>query len=467
MNLNELFFFKVFPCNKNLRNNLKSSIHNENNCYFYHISATYSNNSSIKSKDRRREPIQFSEFFKKLLTKFKNDENYTLFLDSIFEFKNDENNFNYYIDSMPLQYIEEYLSFNDCCQNEIEFNYHMNRYKKNICRFSRILKQCKNQFCYSKHIIDNNGDESNKENSNINIINNTTNSNKNEEIVDEGIIKFRKKINMWQDKNEIKFKEIIHLYKYILSFENKYLSSTQNNKIKEDFILFKKWYEKNDKNENYINYRILNQYKEEENLDSNLQIINNIYKSIQLVNDLSTVNKNMNLLETLNINTSVCYISKYPTIKKAEIIKYVYAMLNSSDGVIIYGGHENNNSIKGISLNRKERDKFKIWFNSEFIKILIKYEDNLQYNFYDLNNNINDECVLVIKIKKIKSYNFLIKFPAKCLIIKEKFLIKNKDKKNVLLNEENIKECDLREYIEILRKKLLEHYAEKYNVKIN
>jgi hypothetical protein len=168
---------------------------------------------------------------------------------------------------MPLQYIEEYLSFNDCCQNEIEFNYHMNRYKKNICRFSRILKQCKNQFCYSKHIIDNNGDESNKENSNINIINNTTNSNKNEEIVDEGIIKFRKKINMWQDKNEIKFKEIIHLYKYILSFENKYLSSTQNNKIKEDFILFKKWYEKNDKNENYINYRILNQYKEEENLD--------------------------------------------------------------------------------------------------------------------------------------------------------------------------------------------------------
>jgi hypothetical protein len=53
------------------------------------------------------------------------------------------------------------------------------------------------------------------------------------------------------------------------------------------------------------------------------------------------------------------------------------------------------------------------------------------------------------------------------LIIKEKFLIKNKDKKNALLNEENIKECDLREYLEILRKKLLEHYAEKYNVKIN
>ena len=98
---------------------------------------------------------------------------------------------------------------------------------------------------------------------------------------------------------------------------------------------------------------------------------------------------------------------------------------------------------------------------------MIKYEDNLQYNFYDLNNNINDECVLVIKIKKIKSYKFLIKFPDKCLIIKEKFLMKNRNKKNILLNEENIKELDLREYLEILRKKLLEHYSEKFNVKIN
>ena len=141
-------------------------------------------------------------------------------------------------------------------------------------------------------------------------------------------------------------------------------------------------------------------------------------------------------------------------------------MLNSSDGVIIYGGHENNNSIKGICLNRKERDKFKIWFNSEFIKILIKYEDNLKYNFYDLANNSNDECVLVIEIKKIKSYKFLIKFPAKCLIIKEKFLNRNKHEKNKLLNEENIKELDLREYLEVLRKKLLDHYLEKFKVKI-
>ena len=40
-------------------------------------------------------------------------------------------------------------------------------------------------------------------------------------------------------------------------------------------------------------------------------------------------------------------------------------------------------------------------FYSEFIKILIEYEDNLKYKFYDLANNNNDECVLIIEIKKI------------------------------------------------------------------
>ena len=60
----------------------------------------------------------------------------------------------------------------------------------------------------------------------------------------------------------------------------------------------------------------------------------------------------------------------------------------------------------------------------------------------------------------------MIKFPSKCLIIKEKFLNKNKDENNKMLNEENVKELDLREYLEILRKKLLEHYCDKFKVKI-
>ena len=37
MNLNELFFFKVFPCVKSTNNKINSN-HKENKCYFYHVS---------------------------------------------------------------------------------------------------------------------------------------------------------------------------------------------------------------------------------------------------------------------------------------------------------------------------------------------------------------------------------------------------------------------------------------------
>ena len=471
MNLNELFFFKVFPCYKNSRNELNLNIHDENNCYFYHTYSSFNQDGTEKivEKDRRREPISFSKLFKSLLQKLNNSQDYLLSLDTIFELKGNQNSVSYYIDSMPFIYLNKSIYFDaDSCLNEIEFNYHMNRYKKNICRFFKTNKKCKNKFCYSKHINEDNiYNENNKENFTLNIINNLVN---NEIDIDLGIYEFRKILKNWEDKKEIKFKEIIDLYKYILSFENKYLSDIQLNEIKENFSIFQKWYNDYKSSDsvkrNFIDYKILKKYLDEDKTSPKEKIINNIYKSIRLVNGSSQISTNSNLLETLKINTNVCYISKYKSIKKAEIVKYVYAMLNSSDGVIIYGGHENNNSIKGICLNRKERDKFKIWFNSEFIKILIKYEDNLKYNFYDLPNNSNDECVLVIEIKKIKSYKFLIKFPAKCLIIKEKFLNKNRNEKNKLLNEENIKELDLREYLEILRKKLLDHYLDKFKIKI-
>ena len=67
MNLNELFFFKVFQCCKDINNKLKSGTHNENNCYGYHVSFTHENGiKKLIEKDRRREPISFSFFFKKL-----------------------------------------------------------------------------------------------------------------------------------------------------------------------------------------------------------------------------------------------------------------------------------------------------------------------------------------------------------------------------------------------------------------
>ena len=462
MNLSELFFFKVFPCiySQNENNNYIVP-HNKKNCYFYH--STHINEKGLEKiivEDKRREPISFSQFFNLQFSKLKEGQHCLLNFDTVFDLEKEDNNFNFYIDSMPLEFPNENkkIKFNmNFCKNEVEFNYHMNRYKKNICRFWKINRKCNNKFCYNKHQTKENKNEENKENIEINnIINNIINSVNNEYEYEttEGIDEYKKAINKWKTQKVIKLIEIIVLYNYILSFENRYLTKGHMNKIQKNFEFFNKW---------YSDAQIY--MKKIPTMDLFLSGESDI-ESYSKKNKEQKTSQKSNLLETLKINTNVCYISKYTSIKRAEIIKCVYAMLNSSDGVIIYGGHENNDNIKGISLTRKERDKFKIWFNSEFIKILIKYEDNLKYDFIDINDGYNDQCVLVIEIKKIKGNKFLIQYPNKCLIIKEKFLNRNKNEKNKLLDDDNIKELDLKEYLEILRIKLLEHYSQKFNVKI-
>ena len=462
MNLSELFFFKVFPCTYIQKNTIinKIKFHNQKNCYFYHSPNNHDQNIDKNlDDDKRREPISFNNFFEKQLSKIKLSSNNLINIDTTFELDNKDNNFDYYIDSFPLQCSnrddncqEKIINLGmNFCKNKYEFNYHMNRYKKNICRFMKVNNICKNKFCYNKHLInDYIKDESSKENIGINHIINSIINNINEDDINNGITDYKKVINKWKTQKGIKFIEIIILYNYILSFENKYLQKYHLAQIRKNFDFFQKWYLNS---KYYINPK-----------PSLIQIISpELHK---LTNFPKEIPKNNNLLETLGISTNLCYISKYPSIKRTEIIKVVYAMLNSTDGVIIYGGHENNNNIRGINMNRKERDKFKIWFNSEFIKILIKYEDNLKYNFIDIDENNSEQCVLVIEIKKIKGNKFLIQYPAKCLIIKEKFLNRIKGEKNKILDDENIKELDLKEYLEILRRKLLEHYAQKFNVKI-
>ena len=461
MNLSELFFFKVFPCIYSQNDNTSIEIHNKKNCYFYHFSIINEQGvEKIIEEDKRREPISFSKFYNYQFSKLKEGFRYSLNFDTIFELENEANNFNFYIDSMTLQQPNKLskINFNtNFCENETEFNYHMNRYKKNICRFWKINNKCSNEFCYNKHLSKNIKSESDKENIPINnIINNIIDSVNNIYEANEGIPEYNKAVNKWKMQKGIKLIEIIVLYNYILSFDNKYLSSHHLNLIKKNFNFFQKWYSDA---KIYMN-RIptLSLFLSGESSNTQFHTKENTYQE--------KITKNSNLLDTLKINTNVCYISKYTSIKRSEIVKCVYAMLNSSDGVIIYGGHENNDSIKGISMTRKERDKFKIWFNSEFIKILIKYEDNLKYDFIDIKDSNNDQCVLVIDIKKIKGHKFLIQYPNKCIIIKEKFLNRNKNEKNKILDDENIKELDLKEYLEILRIKLLEHYSQKFNVKI-
>ena len=89
MNLNELFFSKVFTWYKNSRNELNLNIHDENNCYFYHTYSSFNQDGTEKivEKDRRREPISFSKLFKSLLQKLNDSQDYLLSLDTIFELK--------------------------------------------------------------------------------------------------------------------------------------------------------------------------------------------------------------------------------------------------------------------------------------------------------------------------------------------------------------------------------------------
>ena len=105
MNLSELFFFKVFPCIYNENDNNYIRIHDKKNCYFYHVSKINEKGiEKIFSEDKRREPISFSKFFILQLSKLKEGYRCQLNFDTIFELENLENNFNFYIDSMPLEY---------------------------------------------------------------------------------------------------------------------------------------------------------------------------------------------------------------------------------------------------------------------------------------------------------------------------------------------------------------------------
>jgi hypothetical protein len=479
MNLNELFFFKVFQCCKDINNKLKSGSHNESNCYGYHVSYTYENGiKKLIEKDRRREPISFPFFFKKL-SYLINEENFTLSLNTIFEFKNDDKNLNYYTDSVRFDdWNQEIYYPSDCCYNETEFFYHIKRYKKNICRFFKSSGKCKNKFCYARHIINENEIEENKNNKDENDIKTIHYEN-----IDKGITYFETIINKWSEKKEIQLKEIIEIYDYILSFNNRFLSTMQINETKQYFIPFQNWYNDiNNKinninrinnsnniykhNEPNINNQNIIKYQNEEK-NSNERIIRDIYNQLNTNNNENKIYKGSSLFDSLKISTNVCYISKYNAVKLGEVVKYVFTLLNSSDGVIIYGANEDDKSIKGICLKKKERDEFKKWFNTEFLKILVEYEGHIKFQFYDLvNNNNEEECVLVIYIKQIKQNKFLISNSNKYLVIKEDLLNKNKEK-NQILNENDIVELDSKQYIEFLRKRFLNYYSKKFGVNMD
>ena len=232
MNLNELFFYKVFQCLKDTNNNKLNSIHNEEKCYFYHVSIIYENGlKKIIEKDRRREQISLTSFLKKLNTNLE-EKNFNFSIDTIFEFNKNNNFLNYYTDMLPSTDGKYFNS--DYCLNETEFNYHVNRYKTNICRYYKSSGKCKRKFCFYQH-VNMNKDNDNNINDGIQI--DIFNKNKNF-IIDEGIMNFRNLIDIWLERKEIQLIELIETYYYILCFDNHYLSDLQKDKIKKMFSHF-------------------------------------------------------------------------------------------------------------------------------------------------------------------------------------------------------------------------------------
>ena len=441
MNLSELFFFKVFECvqDSNNNNKLNKSSHNEKNCYFYHTSLNL-------EKDRRREPISFIAFFQQLKTNLE-EEGIPITLDTIFEFKNKENNFslNYYTNKPNFQNYNSYIySQFDCCKNDTEYFYHIKNYKNKKFKYFEINKKCKKKFCDKYH-------------------NNEKNDNE-----DNGINFMRNIIDSWIEKNEIKLIEIIEVFNKILSYDNKLLKYKLN-EIKKDFEPFLKFY--NDyknanqglKNNNLLN---INKYKLKDENKAR-RIMQEINRELNPHNIKNKIYKNSNLFEALNLPiNNITYIAPSDILKSGRLIKYIYAFLNSCDGTIIYGGKllDNNYIVKGISIKQKDREKFKKWFNAEFLKLLVEFEECLKYKFYDIANNNNEECVLVINVKQIKLTKFFMPSSRSFYIINEDILKKINKQNNKNIDEKDFIELDTKQYIEFLTKRFSEYYTKKFGI---
>ena len=400
MNLNELFFFKVFPCNINLN-------HDYEKCYFYH---------KINPPDIRRYPINIPNFLKKF-------ENIQSNQNNILGFNSKNNELDYYINSMSFSNKEidqELYEIFSPCSNLIEYKYHIFNYKNRDCEYYKLGFKCPlNKLCYNIH-------EGEFENNDIK----------------KQFDKFKEFINKVKKKGiYIYLSEIFDLFFYILDINNSFLQKNFNQTLKLQYQKIK-----ND---------LQSQKKKEQNpLDE--EVINEITKN------KNTISINDNIFKALNLNESSIYFISLIMPKKEIITKVITSFLNSHNGYLIIGGDENSDEIKGIKLSRKKRDVFKIWFNLNFINILIEYESNLKYEFIDL--DIEEMCILKIYAKKIANKKLIKdKFNNEWFIISKKFLDKFEAKKlNRISQNEDIKKLNTKEYIEIVRKRFIDYYTNKF-----
>lgn len=467
MNFNELYFFKTIQC-------MKRDRHDFDTCYFAHHS----------NKDLRRINIDFSGFIKKPEI-FNNSElNRPLEKNLLKFYRNDVGFENEILNDLMFPGISP-------CKNMFENRYHITNYKSKVCFFENNKLKCMyGDLCADYHI----SPELEK--------------------IDIEISNFRRffeKLQINNSENFLTNYDVLELYNKLYKSENRFLFTKNyliNIEEKLNFSL-----NKNEENLK-LNLRQKNMIKENPSEKNPATLIEkkSLYKLSQRSNQniLSSTNslKIHNLIKSnifkelknipvlckgdlfctiINTDSQVVYLSNASP-KKEDLNKLLIALMNSHNGVIIYGADINTNKLTGIKMDRKSRDIFRQHFNTEYKDYLVEYERCIKYKFYDLDesNNKKDEsfvlnhgysrggftindplsqndnfCVIVIKVKKIKNHKLIFDPYNKAYAIKDKYLQKFYKNQDERIKLTDLKCLNMKEYIEITKERLIEYYKEK------
>ena len=470
MNINELFYFKTVQCGK-------KEVHNYDVCYFYHY----------KQNDKRRMLIDVGMFVK--LSREENEEEI---------YCSDLKMYGNHIGSDA----QKCKNFNDKCHlspciNEIEHRYHILNFNTSTCSLDRFNIECFNEFCAGIHKeqdrAEGNGDRN-------------KHSQKFKDIYLE-LIKSIGKINT-KDITEIlhilrvtdnKYIDSFTLLEFLSRLSHKDTSQTmkiektrlnskisrilytkKNQRLHEDKHVFIRNCETPLADNTEYQHDSLHSTNSKSNtitqrLSQQICIKTNIFDELR---NIPILTKETIYSSVINTDEQIVYLSNSLP-RKEELNQLIIAMLNSHNGVIIYGVDVNTNQVTGIKMNSKARDLFRQNFNGEYKSILIEYENCIKYKFYGLDDpmrnqitSLNEDnkdvyCIIVFKIKKIKDKKIIFDPNNRAYTIKPKFLKKYEENKEEKIKISDIKLLNMKSYIEIMKEKLLKHYKPetKENIK--
>ena len=354
--------------------------------------------------DTRRPPIDMRSY----IMRYKNED---ATKNMLYGYNTNHNKLNYYCEHLSFGYEkvdQEIFEQYPPCNNRIEFLYHINKYNMNLCSYIIVNSKCPlGKLCYNRH-----KDKCLWENEKINNFAN---------FIRNMILK---------ENSFVSLQNIISMYEEILQMQNKYLTESQLFALKNESTI-------------WMNFKFSHFP-----LSSSINPLPKQSKKFFIKNEKFVFDKKKDEI----IFTS-------PTmIKKEELMKYAFAMLNSHNGKIILGVDLNAGCVRGILMSRRDRDLFKCWMNGELDNLLIEYNENIKFDFYDVkDNNNNGLCLFIASFSQIKKPKLIENKKGQFLVIKNIFLEKNKKQ----ISCEDIKTLNVKEYIQLTQKKLLDYYTRK------